>query len=397
MIKRIQTSILSSYYWLAVLLPIAIAMGRGVADTVLTTVALLFILDTFAKRKTFLFKEKWFLVAIALWGYMLIRSVFAEFPILGLKKSLPFIRFPLFGLCCQYLGSTNKDFGKKIYISSLIAIIFLTIDGYIQYIFGKDLLGNPISDEGNFYRLTGPFSKLVLGSTITILSIPALSKMLENISNKSQILVSGLLVISIYTIVFLSGERSALVQLTLAIFLLILILIRDIKIILILVVFAILLGTASLYIFDLNKVISRQIFSILEILNNYANTPYGKLWNAGIHMGKENWLFGIGPMQFEGHCNKISDFCSYHPHNIYIEIFSETGVIGLTLLLNMFYFIAKKFVHSSKTTFSIGAFVAFTMKILPIPSSGFFKNWYAVPLWFIIGWVLSSSAIKEKK
>jgi len=396
MTKRIHPFIPSSYYWLAILLPIAIAMGRGVADTILTTTVALFALDTALNKRSYLFKEKWFLAALALWTYMLARSTFVELPMISLKKSLPFIRFPLFALCCQYLGSSQKEFSKKLYISSLIAVAFLTLDGFIQYIFGKDLLGNSISDQGNFYRLTGPFSKLVLGATITILAIPALAKMLENIRNKSQILASGLFLLAIYAIVFLSGERAALLQLTLAIFILLLILVRDLKIILSLGVAATLLGALFLYIFDLNKIISRQIFSILEILNHYAETPYGKLWNAGLNIGKENWIFGIGPMQFEEHCNKISNFCSYHPHNIYIELFAETGLIGLILLLTMFYFIAVKFIHSQKTVLSTGAFVSFAMKILPIPSSGFFKNWYAVPLWLMIGWLLSDSNRKQK-
>jgi len=397
MINKSQELLPSSYYWLAILMPISISMGRGVADATLTTAAILFIIHIILKKELHYFKEKWFIAAIILWAYILIRSLFSDIPLMGITKTLPFVRFPLFALCCQYLGLTHKDFSKKLYLSSLLAVIFLTIDGYIQYVFGKDLLGHPIKDEGNFYRLTGPFSKMVLGSTITILSIPTLGQMIDNIAHRSKVMFSGILLIAIYVIVFLSGERAALLQITLAILILIWALIKNKKTLILFSSICTLIAAILVHFFNLDKVISRQIFSIFEILKNYSTTPYGKLWNSGFKIGKENWIFGIGPMNFEKYCTKISDFCSYHPHNIYIEFFAETGLVGLTILLFVFYFFLKRFLDSQKSILITSTFTAFLIKIMPIPSSGFFKNWYAVPLWLMIGWFLASSTKKTTK
>ena len=62
---------------------------------------------------------------------------------------------------------------------------------------------------------------------------------------------------------------------------------------------------------------------------------------------KENIIFGISYKKFRSECsNKIYDYeyskiteniefngCSTHPHNIYLEILSEQGIIGFILFL----------------------------------------------------------------
>jgi O-antigen ligase len=156
----------------------------------------------------------------------------------------------------------------------------------------------------------------------------------------------------------------------------------------------------------LHEIVHRQFFSILETAQNYSDSPYGKLWNAGIDMGLKNWIFGIGPMHFESYCNDMTDFCRYHPHNIYIELFAETGIIGLGIFLYLFFSIAKIFLANYThyknidkliQPLAIGCFIAIIMKLLPIPSSGFFKNWYAVPLWLMVGWLLCLGNNKTKR
>ena len=387
----------TSCYWLAILLPICIAMGRGVADTNLTLMAVLFFTLSMLRKNYKPFQERWFLIALLLWLYLLLRSIFSDNILLALKKSLPFIRFPLFALCLQHLVSRHKDANKNIAISLFIAVCFLTIDGYIQYFLGKDLLGHPIWYDGNFYRLTGPFSKVVLGATITVLSIPLLALSVYYISRQQKILASLAFCASVCIIVFLSGERSALIQIIIGITaILTFSKIKNKKILMLIPVLAIAI-LAVLYNLHWEKVINRQIFSILEIIKDYSNTPYGKLWNAGIAIGLEHLIFGVGPMHFESHCNMITDFCRYHPHNIYIEFFAETGLVGVSLLITLFCTIAQKFLTTYRhkegflKALILGVGISIMIKLLPVPTSGFFKNWYAVSLWFMVGWLLCIS------
>lgn len=394
----------NSCYWLSLVMPISMTLGRGVADTNLTVIATLFFLISIIKKDFHPFKEKWFLVALTLWGYLLALSIFSQDAILALKKVVPFIRFPLFALCLQHLVSKRDNANKNIISSLIISITFLVLDGYIQYIFGKDLFGHSIVYTDNFFRLTGPFSKQVLGAYVTILSMPLLSLSIYYISKGEKILLSMLFCIAIYTLVFLSGERSSLIQMTLGLFVIIFIFsLRNKKVFIIGPILALVI-IVTLYNSTLQQVIERQFFTILEIIYHYSDSPYGKLWNSGIKIGLENPLFGVGPMHFEMHCETISDFCSYHPHNIYIEFFAETGIIGLSLFIYLLYTIIKDPLTHFKNhkdqflkALAIGIMIAIIVRLLPIPSSSFFKNWYAVPLWFMIGWLLCLSQSKFTK
>ena len=61
----------------------------------------------------------------------------------------------------------------------------------------------------------------------------------------------------------------------------------------------------------------------------------------------ENKILGVGVKNFRNYCNeekyKVSNLsCSTHPHNIYIQMLSETGIIGFSFLMLIFLFFSKK-------------------------------------------------------
>ena len=74
---------------------------------------------------------------------------------------------------------------------------------------------------------------------------------------------------------------------------------------------------------------------------------------SALKMFKENYLFGIGPKLFRIKCSeerykpfenvKVEDVCSTHPHNTYIQLLSETGIIGFLLIFSLFILICYKF------------------------------------------------------
>ena len=56
----------------------------------------------------------------------------------------------------------------------------------------------------------------------------------------------------------------------------------------------------------------------------------------------DNKIIGVGPRGFRLHCNDekylVSEFsCSTHPHNTYVQLLSETGVVGFFFCF--FYFL----------------------------------------------------------
>ena len=71
------------------------------------------------------------------------------------------------------------------------------------------------------------------------------------------------------------------------------------------------------------------------------NNAYWGAWRGGIQQGFITPIKGIGPSGTRNTCKNLdSDFpiwlpgknyCGNHPHNYYIQIFAETGLVGLTL------------------------------------------------------------------
>ena len=64
-------------------------------------------------------------------------------------------------------------------------------------------------------------------------------------------------------------------------------------------------------------------------------------------------ISGIGPRMFRANCHldeyKITfESCTTHPHNIYVQIFAESGLIGVIILLiplgALIYFSVKHFI-----------------------------------------------------
>ena len=67
-------------------------------------------------------------------------------------------------------------------------------------------------------------------------------------------------------------------------------------------------------------------------------------FQSGILIWKDNIFFGKGYRYYKNNCeNFLKDGsnvgCSTHPHNIYIEILSDHGLIGLILFILFIFFI----------------------------------------------------------
>ena len=92
----------------------------------------------------------------------------------------------------------------------------------------------------------------------------------------------------------------------------------------------------------------KHVFSKIEGTINeqsFFNTKWAAHYAQAYEIGKKNLIFGSGIKSFRYECsNKIytNNFlkkfdynysCSTHPHNIYFEIFSETGLSGLIIFI----------------------------------------------------------------
>ena len=119
-----------------------------------------------------------------------------------------------------------------------------------------------------------------------------------------------------------------------------------------------------------------------------------------------NPILGIGPNNYRNKCDEIIlkniNNCSTHPHNIFFQVLSETGLLGLLIYIYYIYFILQKifrFVFARKNT---DASIFFLLPILYylnpfFPSGNFFNNWFMAIGTFAIPFYLYFNEIKFKK
>ena len=90
----------------------------------------------------------------------------------------------------------------------------------------------------------------------------------------------------------------------------------------------------------LKERILKQTFSqiFLRIKRSLFSIQHESHAIAAIKIFKDNPILGIGPKNFRFECRKkdynISEFsCTSHPHNFYIQLLAETGLLGIIIPL----------------------------------------------------------------
>ena len=143
----------------------------------------------------------------------------------------------------------------------------------------------------------------------------------------------------------------------------------------------------------------------IEIIKNFEDSPYGQIYNLGIKMFNDHKLQGVGMNNFTYLCknddrykNLIKNYdCPSHPHNIYLQWMTETGIFGLIFFLVYLYFVINYIFTNNFNNYSLISLSTLLILFWPIMSTGsLLKNWNGISTFFIIGICLALSNLKQK-
>ena len=383
-------------------IPILFLIGRASVDFFFTYLGLNFLIFKIIIEKDFaIIKNKIFLFGLLFCFLLIFVSIFSTNLQVSLFKSLTYLRFVLFFGASVYILK-SKYFDKKIFFYFLIlGLSILNLDIMIQYIFKYDIFGyEPVKNSVNSYRYSGLYGdEFIAGGYIQKF---LLIFILFNVSNPKifykkyffEIIVTLSIVILLIT-----GDRMPLINIVYSIIFLF-VFFKSIR--MYLLNLSIFLLVVSLTISFLDKGISDRIVSIktqltYKVGDQYYN-PHLNLVRQSLKIYQNNKLFGTGIKTFRVTCslddNKVifinkkynSNFCSNHPHNYYLEILSETGIIGLIgFIVFVLCFLHNSFFSKDYLLNNKIAFISLCIFIFPIASTGsFFTNMNACYFWFFV-------------
>jgi O-antigen ligase len=392
---------------LLICLPLLLIFFRSIADITVLIIGLIFLYRSYNLNDWSWLKQKWFIFSLIFWLYLLlINAPLSINTSESFLYSLAFIRWPLFAMALSMWLLHDHKSRKKFLLALLFTLSFVLIDVWWQYIFEFDLFGNPRYSH-NIIRLTGPFRDnpvpgiflarylfllLYLGYFINYLQKPS-----RNVSYILLILFLGSLTI------YITGERMALIifvagssLVSIGLFLQYKSIRKHILLSLFLIISLLVISQQAF-----PKLNDRMIIDLLYKLSNFASSDYMLVFKSAYAVWIENPILGSGFHQYREACINLGYFGSgggvcYHPHNISLELLSETGIIGFLLYFIMIGTITFSNLHSllqkKEWLLLTLSFNLIFVSFFPlIAGMSLFNNWIGSVIWLLVGWSLVTS------
>ena len=402
--------------YLFVLIPLFLITGPFLSDLAISTIAILFLIYCFKNRNFSYFNNRYFYIFIFFWLYLVFNSIFVNFNLDSLKISFFYFRYGVFVIAVLAFLNFDSNFIKYFFYCIFICFFCLIIDGFIQYFYGENILG-----WKKTYRTSSFFGdEEILGSYISRLwpIFFGISILIFKQKDKFFWVLIAIFVLS-EVLIFLSGDRTAFFFINLsAIFVMIfskslfkLRLLTLLSSIFLVIVISFINPAAKERVFDqtLNQMNLFEDKSEEEVyLFSKQHTHH---YITAYRMFLDNKIFGVGVKNFRNFCDdekyEVSQLsCSTHPHNTYIQILTEIGIIGFFFLITIFflfvYYVFKHFLLRFKgkylfTDFEICLLSGIAIYLWPIvPTGNFFNNWLSTIMILNLPFLIWSRMVKKK-
>ena len=216
-------------------------------------------------------------------------------------------------------------------------------------------------------------------------------------------------------IVYLSGERTSffLISLATVLFLLSVSKFRFIRLIAFISSIMVIVFITALSPNMKERMIDKPLESS-NILSDEENLIFSKshneIYKSAFEMFLDKPIFGHGPKMFREKCLDYYysiHSCNTHPHNTYLQLLSETGILGFLFIfiifilisfiiikqtfINMFYSTSKKLTISN---YQICLYITIFLSLWPFsPSFNFFNNYISIIYFLPIGFILHEMKI----
>ncbi len=345
------------------------------------------------KHNRVMIQSNWFkpftLTYLAYFMLVSISAIDSAWPEKSWLISLGSVRFYLMGLALIYV--IDQTAMKKLALWTTAVLGFWAVDALVQGVLGHNLLGQPPYPG----RLTGIFGQNVKLGPVLALFLPVVMIHMCHYRAWLRWLVVSLFVV----IILLSGTRSAWLMMA---FVLLLFWWQHVKgrrwLLLVkagtLVVTGVVLLWFSSTDFQQRVDRSLQMFDGSQSAIDFALADRLPIWNTAINMYQDHPINGVGARAFRmvyaeyaepGDVWVEQQGSGLHAHHWVLELLSETGSIGLLLMLLMCVLIYRHvrlvFNHHAVWPYATALLAA----MLPVVSLySLFSSFWSICLWWML-------------
>lgn len=408
LIEKINFSIL-------LLFPVLLILGKSLLNLAVIILVLSCTILIIKKKINFFHNVENILFFI-FFLYVSLNALFNFTSFENFLKSIGLFRYIFFSIVIAYTLSNITEYKFKIIkIFYSTIILFVILDIILQYFVGFDVFGfKPgMCENGNCLRYQGPFGeKLIAGSFLTYFGLTVSLFLFKEKNLNLLLLIFGLVII-------ITGDRSPFITYLIFFFIYLVVSKQKIKkkiftLFLFFTIFFILINYSSSlkvrYIEFLKKVSNSEkgkidySFNYSNVFDNIKNSPWGKHYQVAWAMFLDKPIIGHGYNSFPTKCRDYERItntdvglhpgCSTHPHNAFLEILAEQGLVGFFILNVIIIYILKKIFHHKfinkniKIKFILSG-ILFLAFFFPLkPTGSLFTTWLGTLTFFVYSFYL---------
>jgi O-antigen ligase len=385
-------------FWL--LGPFILLVERSPADAWISILMLAFVIRSIIRRDGGWLKHFWVRAGFAFWIWCIIAGAISHHPVYAATEAAIWFRFPLFAMATVFWLGRDRRLLYLMYLATTLGLLIMC------GILIAELL---IEGQKGGSRLTWPYGDLVPGGYLAKTGLPVLAAVCAiavGLRDRIALLAAGFALVVVF-VSLMAGERiHFLIVICGGVLAALLWRPR--------LLHMIYLGIAGWVVMIIGIILSadtaiRFTSNFVAGVTDLKNSVWFDTLRNGWLTAQDNWLLGIGtanyrldyPALLEARGISVQHL-DPHPHNFYLQIWAETGVIGLvlgtTFLWSTVLLCIRGWLSRRDNVLVATAFVVPYAFFWPIATTGdFFGQWGNCFLWSGVALALAACNMKDKE
>lgn len=377
-------------FWL--LGPIILLIERSPADIWISICALSFVFRSLSIRDFSWCKIFWVRACFLFLGVCSLSSLFSVISLHSLSEAIVWFRFPLFAMATTFWFAKDKRLLYGMLFSTAFGVLLMT----------GILTAELIVEGQRGERLSWPYGDFVPGNYLAKVGMPVFViavAIAVGIEQKYRETCATFVAVSIIISIF-TGERINFL-LRICSGMLAGLFWRPHRrrfLWLVAVEVAAVITTVLLA----PNLFQRFVVNFFNHLPFGPHSDYYRVIGAGIEVFKSAPVFGVGPASHRELCKgiltNIRDYrCDNHPHNFFVQLLAEVGILGFAagslMIFSIAYSAHAGYRSNKANVVASTAFVIPLALFFPIQTTGdFFGQWNNIFMWSAIALSLASAS-----